>query len=153
MVTYLTGHFENTKVCDALIREWEADCTKEENGAWIEKTKEDKRSNSGNHSRSKIRSETRNIDTKRDKNKSTERILLPPRNNQNKSTRNNTTYNREKYDQKKRDIFPKNRSTSENFEIIVIATEGNNRNVRIIKQGDNEVHIIPETELQSKRRR
>ena len=58
----------------------------------------------------------------------------------------------EKYDQKKRDIFPKNRSTSENFEIIVIATEGNNRNVRIIKQGDNEVHIIPETELQSKRR-
>lgn len=76
MVTYLTGHFENTKVCDALIREWEADCTKEENGAWIEKTKEDKRSNSGNHSRSKIRSETRNIDTKRDKNKITETILL-----------------------------------------------------------------------------
>ena len=39
MVTYLTGHFENTKVCDALIREWEADCTREENGAWIEKNK------------------------------------------------------------------------------------------------------------------
>ena len=42
----------------------------------IEKKKEDKRSNSGNHSRSKIRGETRNIDTKRDKNKITETILL-----------------------------------------------------------------------------
>ena len=30
MITYLTGHFENNAVCDALIKEWETDCTKEE---------------------------------------------------------------------------------------------------------------------------
>ena len=30
MITYLTGHFENNEVCDALIKEWETDCTKEE---------------------------------------------------------------------------------------------------------------------------
>ena len=28
MVAYLTVHFENTEVCDALIREWKAGCTK-----------------------------------------------------------------------------------------------------------------------------
>ena len=30
MITYLAGHFENNEVCDALIKEREADCTKEE---------------------------------------------------------------------------------------------------------------------------
>ena len=30
MITCLTGHFENNEVCDALIKEWETDCTKEE---------------------------------------------------------------------------------------------------------------------------
>ena len=29
MITYLTGHFENNEVCDALIKEWESDFTKE----------------------------------------------------------------------------------------------------------------------------
>ena len=30
MITYLTGHFEKTEVCDAFIREWETDCTIEQ---------------------------------------------------------------------------------------------------------------------------
>ena len=29
MITHLTGHFENNEVCDALIKEWESDFTKE----------------------------------------------------------------------------------------------------------------------------
>ena len=28
MITYLTGQFGNTEVCDGSIKEWETDCTK-----------------------------------------------------------------------------------------------------------------------------
>ena len=31
MITYLTGDFGNTEVCDALIKKWEADCKKKKN--------------------------------------------------------------------------------------------------------------------------
>ena len=183
MITYLTGHFENNEVCDALIKEWETDCTKEEeisrqifnkkenfflnnssseyrnkpnrventnrkrDDALFEKKKENKTPNRSNHSRSRSRSESRNSNNRRDKSKSTERIVLPPRNNQNRSTRNKTEDNREIYEQKKRNIFPKGRTTSEKFETIVIRTNGNNRNVRLAEQEHNEVHIIPETQL------
>ena len=183
MMTYLTGHFENNEVCDALIKEWETDCTKEEeisrqifnkkeniflstssseyrnkpnrdenanrkrDDAWFEKRKENKTPNRGNHSRSRRRSEIRNSNNRRDKTKSTERIVLPSRNNQNRRTRNKTEDNREKYEQKKRNIFPKGRTTSEKFETIAITTNGNNRNVRLAEQEHNEVHIIPETQL------
>ena len=74
-------------------------------------------------------------------------IVLPPRNHQNRSIRNNTKNSREKYGQKKRNIFPKGRKTSENFETIVITTNENDPNVRIAEQEDNAVHIIPETQL------
>ena len=47
---------------------------------------------------------------------------------------------------RKRNIFPKGRTTSEKFETIVIRTNGNNRNVRLAEQ-QHEVHIIPETQL------
>ena len=30
MITYLTRHFENNKLCHALIKKWKTDCTKEE---------------------------------------------------------------------------------------------------------------------------
>ena len=30
MITHLKGHFENNKVCDALIKKWKTDFTKEE---------------------------------------------------------------------------------------------------------------------------
>ena len=79
--------------------------------------------------------------------KSTERNVLLPRNNQNRSTRNNTQNNSEKYDQKKRNIFLNGRTTSEKFDAIVIATHVNNRKVRIAKQEDIEVHIFPETRI------
>ena len=181
IITYLTRHFKNNEVCDALIKEWETDCTKDEeipiqifnkkkdffinnssseyrnkpnrdenanrkmDNAWFEKRKESKTPNRGNRSRS--RSETRNSNNRRDKSKSTEKTVLPPRNNQNRSTRSKTEHNREKYDQKKRNIFPKGRTTLKKFETIVITTNGNNRNVRLAEQEHNEVHIILETQL------
>ena len=143
MITYLTRHFENNEVCNALIKEWETDCTKVEeisiqifnkkenfflnnssseyrnkpnrdvnanrtsDNAWFEKRKENKTPNRSNHSRSRSRSESRNSNNRRDKSKSTERIVLPPRNNQNRSTRNKTEDNRGKYELKKRNIFSK----------------------------------------------
>ena len=149
VITYLMGHFENTEVCDALIKEWETDCTKEEeksiqifnkkedvylnnssseyrnkpcrdqnanrkrDNAWFEKTKENKTLDRGNHSQSRSRSETRNSNNRRDQIKSTQMIVLPPKNNQNRSTRSKTEDNREKYDQKKRNIFPKRRTFQE----------------------------------------
>ena len=63
------------------------------------------------------------------------------------STRNNSQNNSEKYDQKKRNIFLNGRTTSEKFEAIVIATNGDNRNVRNAEQEDDEVHIMPETQF------
>ena len=63
------------------------------------------------------------------------------------NTRSRAENNREKHDQKKRNIFPKGRTTSEKFETIVITTIGNNRNVRLREQEHNEAHIIPETQL------
>ena len=30
MITYVTRYFENNEVCDVLTKEWETDCTKEE---------------------------------------------------------------------------------------------------------------------------
>ena len=30
MITYLTRHLGNNEVCDALMKKWETDCTKEE---------------------------------------------------------------------------------------------------------------------------
>ena len=65
----------------------------------------------------------------------------------NRSTRSKTEDNREKYDQKKRNIFPKDRITLEKFETILITTNGSNRNVRLAEQEHNEVHIIPETQF------
>ena len=73
--------------------------------AWIEKRKENKTPNRGNHSQSRSRSETRNDKNRWDKSKSTERIVVAPRNNQKKSTISKTEANREKYDQTKRNIF------------------------------------------------
>ena len=183
MITYLTGHVENKEVCDALFKEQETDCTKEEetsvqifnkrgdfflnnssseyqnkpnrdensnrkrDDAWFEKRKENKRPNRGNHSRSRSRSETRNSNNRQDKSKSTERIVLPPKSNQNRSTRSKTEDNRQKYGQENRNIFPKGRTTSEKLETIVTITNGNNRNVRLAEQEHNEVYIIPETQL------
>ena len=69
--------------------------------AWFEKRKWNKTPNSDNNSRSRSRSETRNSNNRRYKRKSTERIVLQPRNNQNRSTRSKTENNREKYEQKK----------------------------------------------------
>ena len=83
--------------------------------------------NTGNHSRSRSRSETRNSNNKRDEKKSTERTVLSPKSNQNRSTRSKTEDNREKYGQKKRNIFQKGRTASEKFETIIIITNGNNR--------------------------
>ena len=112
--------------------------------ALFEKRKENKTSNRDNRSRS--RSETRNSNSRRDNSKSTERIVFPPSNNQNRSTKSQTEDNPKKYE-KKRNIFSKGRSTSEKFETIVISTNGNNRNVRLAEQEHNEIHIIPETQL------
>ena len=67
------------------------------------------------------------VTTNEMKKKSTERIVLSPKSNQNRSTRSKTEENREKHDQKKRNIFPKGRTTSEKFETIIITTNGNNR--------------------------
>ena len=55
--------------------------------------------------------------------------------------------NREKYDGKKRNIFPKDRITLEKFETVLITTNGSNRNVRLAEQEHNEVHIIPEPQF------
>ena len=110
----------------------------------LKKGKKSKITNRGNRSRS--RSETRNSNNRRDKSKNTERIVLPPSNNQNRSTKSKTQYNREKYE-KKRNIFPKGRTTSDKYETIVITTNGNNRNIRLAEQEHDEIHIIPETQL------
>ena len=79
----------------------------------MEKRKENKTPNRGNHSWSRSRTETRNINKRRDKSKSTERIVFPTRNNQNRSKTSNTEGIREKYDQNKGKFFPKDRETSE----------------------------------------
>ena len=113
----------------------------------MEKRKENKTPNRGSHSWSRSRTETRNINNRRDKSKSTERIVFPPRNNQNRSKTSNTEDIREKYDQNKRKIFPKDRKTSEKIEAIVITTNGNGWNVRIAEQEHNEVHINPKIQL------
>ena len=81
----------------------------------LEKRNENRRPNRGNHSRSRSRSETRNSNNRRDKSKSTERVLLPPRNNQNRSTKSKAENIPEKYDQYKGNIFPKGRTKLEKF--------------------------------------
>ena len=67
MITNLTEHFENNKVCDALIKEWETDCTKEEEKSiQIFNKKEDFfLTNSGSEYRNKPNRD-KNANTKRD---------------------------------------------------------------------------------------
>ena len=154
MITYLTGHFENTEVCDGLIKEWETDCTKEEEKSiQIFDKKEDfflNNSSSGyqNKPNRDESTERKRVSLKNGKETrhQIEAIIheseaevkleivtdeikvkaLEIRNNQHRIKRSKTQDNREKYDQKKRKIFAKGRTTSENFETIVITTNRNN---------------------------
>ena len=91
--------------------------------------------------------EARNINNRRGKSKITERIVLPPRNNQNRSTRSNTEDNRENMLNRKETFFQKVGKLNKRFETILITTNGNNQNVRIAEQEYNEEHIIPERQL------
>ena len=92
-------------------------------------------------------SETRDSSNRRDKSTSNERIVLLPRNNKNRSTRSKTEDSGDKYDQRERKFFPKDRTGPEKFGIIVITANGNNRDARLIEQEHDEAQIIPETQL------
>ena len=172
MITYITSNFSD-EVCNALIKEWENDCSKEEEKSvqifnkkeafYLDNASSDYRNNQernnrttdGRHKnpparkdRQRSRSRSRKNET-HDARKTTTGESKPheQRHEQHNAETSNQESQPHRPNRESHDHNKNNRRNQHKFETIKITTRGDHRNVSVERASSNNDLIIPETQL------